>query len=155
MSDVSGVTLRQWNEDGRGVVFPFHDRAVFQGMTYGVGPSGYDIRIAQTLRIPPGEFRLASSIEEFAVPNHVNAKVYDKSSWARRGLSLFNTVIEPGWRGFLTLEICNHSRQEITIEEGSPIAQIIFTYLDRTTFPYEGKYQDQINEPVGPLFDAS
>lgn len=119
------------------------------GMTFGLGPAGYDVRIAETVSVKPGQFELASTVESFDMPNDVIAQVCDKSSWARRGLAVQNTIIEPGWRGFLTLELTNHNACEpITIMAGSPIAQIIFMKLDEpTSLPYNGKYQDQGRGP--------
>lgn len=135
-------------EKHRYMVEPFHKREVHNGMTYGLGPAGYDVRIAETILLKPGAFALASTIERFRIPDHIAAFVLDKSSWARRGLSLFNTVLEPGWQGWLTLELANLSRNEIKIESGSPIAQIMFQQLlAPTEQPYKGKYQ---NQGVGP-----
>ena len=82
------------------------------------------------------------------MPDDLVAFVHDKSSWARQGLSLFNTVIEPGWKGFLTLELVNHSISALHIEAGSPIAQIIFMRLEEPTeAAYTGKYQNQKRGP--------
>ena len=125
-------------------ILPFHERTVHNGMSFGLSHAGYDVRIAETIKLSPGEFALASTIEEFFMPTDIVAFVHDKSSWARRGLSLFNTVIEPGWIGFLTLELVNHSDQKLFIGEGDPIAQIIFMRLEEPTEkPYSGKYQFQ------------
>lgn len=132
----------------RQIISPFHERSVSHGMTYGLGPAGYDIRVAETLEILPGCFALASSIEHFDMPNDLLARVTDKSTWARRGLAVQNTVIEPGWRGFLTLELTNHGSRLITIQRGMPIAQILFERLDEPTeLPYRGRYQDQAAGP--------
>ena len=82
------------------------------------------------------------------MPDDLVAFVHDKSTWARRGLSLFNTVIEPGWRGFLTLELVNHSDEQLMVSAGDPIAQIIFMRMEEPTErPYTGKYQDQARGP--------
>lgn len=133
----------------RYMINPFYERTVFEGMTFGLSAAGYDIRIAQTLVVFPGEFRLASAIEHFRVPNDVLAQVADKSSWARKGIAVQNTIIEPGWTGYLTLEITNHSREIVSIPYGAPIAQIVFMQLDEPTEqPYVGKYQNQPNRPV-------
>lgn len=127
---------------------PFCERTTFRGMTYGLGPAGYDVRIAETLRLISGGFALASTIERFEMPNDVLGVVCDKSTWARRGLTVQNTIIEPGWRGYLTLELTNHSRTVINIVACSPIAQIIFHRLEEPTdLPYDGKYQDQASGP--------
>lgn len=140
----------------RPMLDPFHERTRENGMTFGLGPAGYDVRIKQELHLAPGELALASTVERFSMPNDVLATVMDKSTWARRGLSLFNTVIEPGWEGWLTLELVNQSRYWMKIESGSPIAQVIFQRLDQATnFPYEGKYQGQEDRPVAAILEGA
>lgn len=131
-------------------IIPFKERTIYEGMSYGLSHAGYDVRIAETVMLEPGQFCLASTVEEFLMPNDVVAFVHDKSTWARRGLSLFNTVIEPGWQGFLTLELVNHSDKALVIWGSSPIAQIIFMRLEEPTEkPYTGKYQNQQRGPQG------
>ena len=133
-------------------ILPFHERAVFKGMSYGLSHAGYDVRIAESIALKAGEFSLASTMEEFFMPQDVVGFVHDKSTWARRGLSLFNTVIEPGWNGFLTLELVNHSSESIVIWEGTPIAQIVFMRTEEPTEkPYTGKYQNQKRGPQGAI----
>lgn len=140
------------------------ERGVHNGRSFGLSSAGYDIRIAEEIYLKPGEFRLASSMEEFQMPNDLIAFVHDKSSWARQGLAVQNTVIEPGWCGFLTLELTNHLKQEawgspsntLTLKPGDPIAQIIFHYLDQATEkPYNGKYQNQESGPQQARFERS
>lgn len=126
------------------IISPFNERTVAFGMTYGLGPAGYDVRVAEDLRLFSGSFLLASTIEQFNMPIDVLAVVCDKSTHARRGIAVQNTIIEPGWRGTLTLEITNHGPEAVGIKAGSPIAQIIFHRLEAPTEqPYEGRYQDQ------------
>ena len=113
-------------------------------MTYGLSMGGVDIRIDQDVEILPGEFRLASSMELFNLPTFVMGTCYNKSTLARRGLNVLTTILEPNWRGFLTLEMSNVSKESIYLPMGSPIAQIVFSLLDKPTrIPYEGKYQNQ------------
>lgn len=139
----------------RGILTPFHERTRHNGMTFGLSPAGYDVRCKQEIELAPGSFCRASTVEHFQMPNDLLGRVADKSTWARRGLCVQNTVIEPGWRGFLTLELTNHSSETILIKEGDPIAQIIFDMLDAPTeIPYEGKYQDQNDQPVEALRDS-
>lgn len=138
-------------------VEPFHARKIrHAGMTFGCGSAGYDIRIAQSLTMWPLRFALASSIERFEMPHDLIGIVCDKSSWARRGITVQNTVIEPGWRGWLTLEIVNHSWRWVRIHAGDPIAQILFVRLEeRTDTPYSGKYQAQANRPVAAIMEPA
>jgi len=126
--------------------------------SHGLAEAGYDIRIKQdilfkmihdrmTVNGQPGNFTIASAIEEFDMPFHMVGVVHDKSTWARKGLSVFNTVLEPGWKGFLTLELVYHGRGELHIPAGSGIAQVLFHQTAIST-SYDGKYQHQADKPV-------
>lgn len=144
------------------------DRKVSEhGVSYGLGEAGYDIRIKQDITfyrlfglIPMvkvvdgnqvsrhfGKFTLASAIEKFNMSPSCVAIVHDKSTWARRALSVFNTVIEPGWKGYLTLELVYHGRKKLHIPAGSGIAQVLF-HLVQEPANYNGKYQNQENKPI-------
>lgn len=147
------------------------------GTSYGMSEAGYDIRIRQTVTFKEdpqpgakrivsvkwddiegvrhghfdfGRFALASAMEEFQMPAYLMGIVHDKSTWARRGLSVFNTVIEPGWKGFLTLELVYHGEGELIIPAGSGIAQVIFHEVEEPAV-YAGKYNNQADKPVGPI----
>lgn len=133
----------------RQIVEPFVTRSIQSGASYGLSHAGYDIRIRQDLVLGSGDFRLASSIEHFVMPDDLLGLVKDKSTWARRGLSVYNTVIEPGWHGFLTLELVNHGHELLIFRRGDPIAQVIFQRLELpTATPYAGKYLGQEDAPV-------
>jgi len=134
-------------------VSPFSERGVFEGMSFGLSTAGYDVRVAEDLVLFPGAFALASTIEQFNMPNMLVGIVHDKSTWARRGMAVQNTVIEPGWKGYLTLELTNHSSEPMFINAGSPIAQIIFHYTDIEAEPYSGKYQNQEAGPQQARFE--
>lgn len=137
-------------------------KVIHGSVSHGLGEAGYDIRIKQdvhftkqgNLRVTVvdgnqscGRFVLASAIEEFEMPDWLVGVVHDKSSWARRGLSVFNTVIEPGWHGFLTLELVYHGEGELFIPAGSGIAQVLFHQTTQRA-SYSGKYQNQEDQPV-------
>ena len=94
-----------------------------------------------------GRFCLASAIEEFTMPADLVGVVHDKSTWARQGVSVFNTVIEPGWQGFLTLEIVFHGNKPVHIPAGAGIAQVLFHKVCEPA-QYNGKYQHQADKPV-------
>jgi len=118
------------------------------GVSHGMSEAGYDVRIRQSLWLHPlRKFRLASTVEYFTMPNNLVGVVHDKSTWARCGLSVFNTVIEPGWYGWLTLELVYHGWKPLHIPAGAGIAQVIF-HETSDTARYTGKYQGQPNEPV-------
>lgn len=122
------------------------------GVSYGLAEAGYDIRIAQDVILHPlRRFRLASTVEHFDMPQNLVAIVHDKSTWIRRGLSVFNTVIEPGWRGYLTLELCYHGWGVLRVPAGAGIAQAIFHELARPADYGRGKYQNQPDRPVAAI----
>lgn len=177
---LSGKTIEKLQ-----IIRPTLPRTREFGMTYGLGPAGYDMRVdlgpnkndihyltepdspagvTEASYIPtnipycwlnPGEFMLAATMEKFHMPKDVMGIVHDKSTWARRGLAAQNTVIEPGWRGYLTLELTNHSAGAILIKRGMPIVQVVFHQVDQMTEGYEGKYQDQERGPVEARHDKS
>lgn len=129
----------------------FQEKRRFHGVSHGLTECGYDIRIKQDVWLFAGRsFVLASSIEEFDMPNHLMGRVLNKSTWARRGVdACMTTNIEPGWKGWLTIELCYHRWRPLFIPAGSGIAQVIFETLTEHA-AYEGKYQHQPNEPVKP-----
>lgn len=119
------------------------------GVSHGLSEAGYDIRIKQDLVLSREyvPFSLASSLEEFQMPENLVGIVHDKSTWARRGLSVFNTVLEPGWKGFLTIELVYHGAVPLLIPAGAGIAQVIFHQIAAPA-AYGGKYQNQPDMPV-------
>ena len=140
------------------------------GVSWGLTECGYDIRIKQKVEFlydsrgnrkvfvdgkfyDHGRFALASAIEEFQMPPTLMGVVHDKSTWARQGLSVFNTIIEPGWEGFLTLELDYKRAGILCIPAGSGIAQVIFHQIKETA-EYKGKYQNQADQPVEAIFLA-
>ena len=147
-----------------GMIVPFSERTIFNGKTFGLGPATYDCRCRQSLILHPygmntfepsgtharaHGFVLASTIEWVNLPNNIRATVCDKSSWARKGLAVQNTKIDPGFRGHITLELSNHGHEKIVIDEGDAICQLEFALLlEPTEMPYSGKYQDQPDRPV-------
>jgi len=146
------------------------------GVSHGLAEAGYDIRIRQDVvfepsvhlggtgamvRGPcvwvdgephPGRFCLASTVEEFQLPTDLVGLVKDKSSHARRGLSVFNTVIEPGFCGGLTLELHFCGQDGFRIPAGSGIAQVLFHRIELPA-QYTGKYQNQAARPVAAIME--
>lgn len=93
----------------------------------------------------PGEFVLCRSIERFRIPNNVLGIVIGKSTYARLGLICNTTPMEPGWEGYLTIELSNTGRLPVKVYANEGIAQVIFHENDSCETPYasDGKYQNQ------------
>lgn len=151
---LSGPTIRRL-----GIVAPHEQRTRHAGMTYGESAAGYDIRLGDSVEVVAGCTTLGVSLERFSMPRNVVGRVHDKSTWAREGLQVQNTIIEPGWSGWLTLELSLAPLNMVTrkmmlvIPEGTPIAQVIFEFVDEETCGYDGKYQNAGSVPQGAIWE--
>lgn len=160
-----------------GMIEPFEENLVRKGViSYGLSSYGYDLRIADEFKIftnvsstivdpknfdersfvsvkgdyciiPPNSFALGRSIEYFRIPRDVIGICLGKSTYARCGIIVNVTPLEPCWEGYLTVEISNTTPLPAKIYAGEGIAQIIFikgneeceiSYKDR-----KGKYMYQ------------
>jgi dCTP deaminase len=154
----------------------FDSKRKFSGTSHGLAEAGYDIRVNQDVHFYPatwwrsayiimdhdsslsnsgdttsrykGSACLASAIEKFQMPQDLVGVVHDKSTWARKFLSVQNTVVEPGWHGYLTLEFNFYGSEEVHIQRGQGIAQVLFSRLEEDGDYGDGKYQNQQNRPV-------
>ena len=116
----------------------------------------YDARIDGGVILKPGRIALVSTIERFVFPHNLCGHVRDKSSLARRFVSVFNTHFDPGFTGHATIEIINYGYDEIVLLHGTPLCQFVFQWLDKTTeLPYFGKYQNQQRGPQGARFEEA
>ena len=160
------------------MIDPFVERVEGQGrISYGLSSYGYDIRLADEYKIftnvygavvdpkafdpkafvdyrgphcviPPNSFVLARSVENFNIPRQVLAICLGKSTFARCGIIVNVTPLEPCWTGHLTIEISNTTPLPAKVYSGEGIAQLLFfegdelcetSYADR-----KGKYQAQV-----------
>ena len=130
-------------------------KQVAHGVSFGMSFAGYDLRIRQSVTLSlENRFTLASTVERFQMPANLVGIVHDKSTWARQALSVFNTVIEPGWHGdALTLELVYHGNGELHIPEGAGIAQVLFHRIVEPA-QYSGKYQWQSAEPTPAIMEG-
>lgn len=167
------------------MIEPFEERLQRQGViSYGLSSMGYDMRIAPEFKIftninamvvdpkrfdsrsfvdyegdvciiPPNSFVLGRSVEYFRMPNHVLGIVLGKSTYARCGIAVNMTPLEPGWEGHLTIEIANTTPLPAKIYANEGVAQVIFlgsaevcdvSYADRS-----GKYQAQTGITLAKL----
>ncbi|HKX74872.1 MAG TPA: dCTP deaminase [Acidimicrobiia bacterium] len=100
----------------------------------------------------PGEFVLGSTLERVALPDDLVGRLEGKSSLGRLGLLIHSTAgfVDPGFRGYLTLELSNVANLPITIYPGMKIGQIsLFQMTSPAQHPYgsdplRSKYIDQV-----------
>jgi len=97
--------------------------------------------------IPPNSFALCETVETLNIPRDVLVLCVGKSTYARCGLIVNVTPLEPEWRGKVTLEISNTTPLPAKVYANEGIAQLVFLKADRVcAVSYadkKGKYQDQ------------
>lgn len=96
--------------------------------------------------LPPRSFALTHSVERFKMPNDVMGVAVGKSTYARMGIIVNITPLEPGWEGWLTIEITNSAPFPVKVYPNEGIAQILFFGIDAPGTSYsdrKGKYQGQ------------
>lgn len=105
------------------------------------------------IEIAPGEHILGVSVEKFRIPRDIVGVCVGKSTYARCGIIVNVTPLEPGWCGYLTIELHNAGFRYVNVYPGEGIAQILFHRIDDPSVAYDqrgGKYQDQPAKPVEP-----
>lgn len=145
-------------------------------ISYGVSSYGYDMRLWDEFRvfrpeglevmdpksaadgnfqpvkgdscvIPAGSFALGRSLEYFRIPRDVLAICFGKSTYARCGVVVNVTPLEPEWEGYVTISISNTGPLPVRVYAGEGIAQVVFIASDgpcRTSYKDKsGKYQAQ------------
>jgi dCTP deaminase len=120
-------------EHARGVLDPHDPREALWGA---VGDIAY-------FDIPPRSFVLARSVEYIRMPSDVFAIVTGKSTYARNGVIANVTPMEPGWEGYLTIELSNTATLPSRVWAGEGIVQCVFFAGDEPRLLYEGLYQNQ------------
>tara|TARA_Y100001970_G_C14007424_1_gene736589 strand:- start:263 stop:817 length:555 start_codon:yes stop_codon:yes gene_type:complete len=168
------ITLMSKNNQ---MISPFEEKQVRgNNISYGVSSYGYDARVADEFKIftnvnseivdpknfkstnfiskngneciiPPNSFCLARTVEYFKIPNDILVICLGKSTYARCGIIVNVTPLEPGWEGHVTLEFSNTTPLPAKIYAHEGVAQFIFikgneipkvSYADR-----KGKYMGQ------------
>ena len=96
--------------------------------------------------IPPNSYVLGRSVEYFKMPPDVLGIVLGKSTYARSGIIVNVTPLEPGWEGYVTIEIGNGTPLPAKVYANEGIAQVIFFQGEAPRISYadkRGKYQKQ------------
>ena len=89
--------------------------------------------------IHPGEFILASVYEYIELPDNIVGQIHGRSSIGRLGLIVHTSAgyVDPGYRGYLTLEIINVNKVPIKIYPKTKVAQIVFIETESSEVPYD------------------
>src|SRR5205809_5293037 len=169
--------LPDWQIERDIKIEPFAAGTPRPGMiSYGVSSYGYDVRVGRHFKvftnvrcavvdpkhfdsnsfvdvegdyclIPPNSFALAETVEFLEIPRDIIAVCVGKSTYARIGIIVNVTPLEPEWKGKVTIEISNTTPLPAKVYAGEGIAQVLFleasapckvSYADK-----KGKYQNQ------------
>jgi len=176
MTILSDRWIRRMAQD-KGMIEPFVDAQKRAGViSYGLSSYGYDARVGPDFKIftnvnssvvdpknfdeqsfvdrttdvciiPPNSFALARTVEYFRIPRNVLTICLGKSTYARCGIIVNVTPLEPEWEGFVTLEFSNTTPLPAKIYANEGVAQVIFFESDEvceTSYKDRGgKYQGQ------------
>ncbi|AYN86217.1 MULTISPECIES: dCTP deaminase [Commensalibacter] len=154
----------------KGMIEPFADKQHRQGIiSYGVSSYGYDARVADEFKIftdvdnaivdpknftpssfvtrktdvcviPPNSFALARTVEYFRIPKDILVICLGKSTYARCGIIVNVTPLEPEWEGQVTIEISNTTPLPAKIYANEGICQLLFL---KGSEPCEVSYADK------------
>ncbi len=103
-------------------------------------PNSFVDVTADVCIIPPNSFALARSIEYFKIPRDVLVICLGKSTYARCGIIVNVTPLEPEWEGHITLEFSNTTPLPAKIYAHEGVAQLLFLQSDE---PCEMSYKDR------------
>ena len=176
MSVLSDKWIRRMSQE-KSMISPFEEKQVRgDSISYGLSSFGYDARVSNEFKIftnvnsgivdpkvfkkesfitkvgkeciiPPNSFALARTMEYFKIPDDIMVICLGKSTYARCGIIVNVTPLEPGWEGHVTLEFSNTTPLPAKIYANEGVAQFIFlkgnekpsvTYANR-----KGKYMRQ------------
>ena len=175
MSVLSDKWIKKMALDG--MIAPFEEKQIREGkISYGLSSFGYDARVSNEFKIftnvnseivdpknfkpsnfvtknvseciiPPNSFVLASTVEYFKIPKDVLVICLGKSTYARCGIIVNVTPLEPSWEGHVTLEISNTTPLPAKIYANEGVAQFVFLKgNERPEISYserKGKYMGQ------------
>ncbi len=156
------------------MISPFIERQT-NGISSGLSSYGYDIRVSDNflvckhddhkyidpknfdksvlknengnLLLPAHGFALGHSVEYLKIPKNIIVICMGKSTYARCGLIVHVTPLEPGWEGQVTLEFSNTTSLPVKIYANEGICQLMFFECDPCEIAYNdrnGKYMKQL-----------
>ena len=176
MSIMSDKWIKKMAKEKR-MIEPFQENQIRKGgISYGLSSYGYDARVSNHFKIftnvdsavvdpkkfsqesfvdrktdicviPPNSFALARTVEYFKIPRNIMVICLGKSTYARCGIIVNVTPLEPEWEGHVTLEFSNTTPLPAKIYANEGACQFLFlkgdsdceiSYADR-----KGKYQKQ------------
>lgn len=108
-----------------------------------VNPAGVDLRIDRNLTLNPHQQKLAATLEHVELANNLAGILHIRSSLAREGIIASLALVDPGFRGQLTVSLYNAGERPVKLKQGERFIQLSLLRLDTPSRKsYRGKYQD-------------
>lgn len=110
-----------------------------------VTPAGYDLGASESITLNPEDQKLVATYERIELPPNLLGLLHLRSSFAREGLVASLALVDPGFRGQLTVSLINTSKTSVTIAKGEPFLQLTLIELtSEAEKPYVGQYQESL-----------
>jgi dCTP deaminase len=105
--------------------------------------AGYDLHMAMETTILAGKHQLAATMERVELPDDLAGTLHIRSSLSRAGILASLALVDPGFRGQLTISLYNAGNETFRMSKGDKFVQMVLHTLGTTTQrPYRGRYQD-------------
>ena len=108
-----------------------------------LNPAGMDLRVSRNLVLKPGQQTLVATVERVDLSEHFLGILHIRSSLAREGIVASLALVDPGFRGQLTVSLHNAGDRLVSLRKGERFIQLsLFTLGVPATHTYSGKYQN-------------
>jgi len=132
---LSDVDIEQRIKDRSLVLDPFEPKCL--------NGAGYDLRADADAQIQAGQAKLVATLERVELGVDLAGTLHTRSSLARAGLLAGLALVDPGFRGQLTILLHNTSAENFELRRGERFLQLALHLLSTKTLrPYRGRYQD-------------
>ena len=135
MTVLSDVEIGECVRNGSLVITPFDPSCL--------GGAGYDLRVSEGAVLEHGQVKLVATLERVELGADLIGTLHIRSTLARAGIIASLALVDPGFRGQLTISLFNAGQNSFSIARNDRFLQIVLHRLGvETPHPYSGKYQD-------------
>ncbi|WP_455368316.1 dCTP deaminase [[Eubacterium] cellulosolvens] len=132
---LSDVTIKSLIKQGEIEIIPFEESHLT--------PAGYDLGSAEEVTLKPSECRLIATREKVKLSPKILGILHIRSSFAREGLFASLALVDPGFKGQLTIALLNAGKNNLRINLGESFLQLsLIQMTSGVEKPYDGVYQD-------------
>jgi len=135
MTVLSDTEIEECIKDGQLAITPF-DQSCLNG-------AGYDLRLSEDTAIMPGHNQLVATLERVELNERLVGTLHIRSTLARAGVIASLAIVDPGYRGQLTILLFNSGERTFSMSKDGRFVQMSVHRLGvKTRRPYAGRYQD-------------